>query len=392
MTSWEEPTVHDLDRWEDLEDHLRQSSRAVTIVVVRDGPVVSTAVSGCSGDLPVTDPQDRLRAQDRRRLHRLGLRPEPGTIDRGWTCQVTPPELPARASVGDSMGAWLWAWTQVAAGCSREVVPYCGRAALRAPRSCRSRPSTAGDQTRRSRTTTPETGTQSTSELRRTCRGLRGRVGTASRPLWPDCPNRPPSTFGSAIGAERQPSATATPRCSLMLERARGGLGGEGGPAAAAPARALEVGCTSNASDSGTPRNFLEHPAGTTFWQAGCVEVAEPGSVKLGALRVLVLSDLHARMGLPDAGGGASLAFSGTAHHVHRMFEAIPGVLEQAGLAVDIVLCPGDLADRCNETALPLVWQRLVRLVDSLDARLVATAGTTTCAVRVGILKGPSWH
>lgn len=119
MTPWAAPTVYDLDCWEDLEDHLRQSHRAVTIVVGRDGPVISMVLSGRSGDLRVTDPRNRLRAQDRRRLHRLGLRPEPGTAELDWTWQATPPELSTGTSV---IGARLGAWREVLDGCRRQLV------------------------------------------------------------------------------------------------------------------------------------------------------------------------------------------------------------------------------------------------------------------------------
>lgn len=93
-------------------------------------------------------------------------------------------------------------------------------------------------------------------------------------------------------------------------------------------------------------------------------------------MRLLVLSDLHANSSTPDTGGGTSLNFHGSAQGVDRMFGGILAVLESEDLVgVDAVVCPGDLTDRCDPTALAQVWARLCRLADDLGAQLIATAG-----------------
>lgn len=123
MTPWAHRTVDDLDCWEDLEDHLRLPSSTVTIIAGRDGPVVTMAVRGLlGGGLRVADPRDRLRSQDRRRLHRLGLRPAAGTAERTWAWEATVPELPDDAAVAEPFSARLRALLDVSDACSRQFL------------------------------------------------------------------------------------------------------------------------------------------------------------------------------------------------------------------------------------------------------------------------------
>lgn len=94
------------------------------------------------------------------------------------------------------------------------------------------------------------------------------------------------------------------------------------------------------------------------------------------ALRLLVLSDLHAHTAALDGGGATSLSFHGSAEAVDRLFGGIRDALDEIAVQhVDAVICPGDLTDKADETALTQVWARLCALADSLGAKLIATAG-----------------
>ena len=126
MTPWA-ADLDQCDTWEDLEDRLHSCSRVLTVIVGRDGPVVCLDVSGwLGGSLRVTDPRDQLRAQDRRRLHRLGLRPcadtPPGALAHCWTWQSSPVELPLGAPVGELVVARLQAGSQVAEACRDQLL------------------------------------------------------------------------------------------------------------------------------------------------------------------------------------------------------------------------------------------------------------------------------
>ena len=95
-----------------------------------------------------------------------------------------------------------------------------------------------------------------------------------------------------------------------------------------------------------------------------------------GRTRLLILSDLHAHSDTPDAAGATSLSFHGSAAGVDRLFDGLVATLSTSGLSgIDAVVCPGDLSNQCDSTALARIWQRLCDLADTLDAELVATAG-----------------
>lgn len=110
--------VTELEIWPDLEDVLVHGGEDVVVAVAPDGPVLRLARFGTCADVPLDDPLDdpdaldresghlvltdpahRLRAQDRRRLHRLGLRPDPqrghGHPAWSWTAPLPPPPDPA---------------------------------------------------------------------------------------------------------------------------------------------------------------------------------------------------------------------------------------------------------------------------------------------------------
>lgn len=126
MTPWA-ADLDQFDTWEDLEDDLDRSPHLLTVIVGRDGPVISLDVSGwLGGALRVTDPRDQLRAQDRRRLHRLGLRASvdtpPGAVARCWTWESAPVELPLGAPVGELVAARVQAGSQVAQACRAQLL------------------------------------------------------------------------------------------------------------------------------------------------------------------------------------------------------------------------------------------------------------------------------
>jgi predicted phosphodiesterase len=92
--------------------------------------------------------------------------------------------------------------------------------------------------------------------------------------------------------------------------------------------------------------------------------------------RLLVLSDLHAHTGAPDPGGARSLSFHGSGEGVAKLFDGLLKSLSAAGISdINAVICAGDLADRCDSTALTQIWQRLCKLADDLGAVLISTAG-----------------
>src|SRR4051812_38962190 len=93
-------------------------------------------------------------------------------------------------------------------------------------------------------------------------------------------------------------------------------------------------------------------------------------------LRVLVLSDLHAHTQPADTDGATSLSFHSDAAGVDRMFDGVVQTLADAGASdLDLLVCPGDLCDKCDPTALRQVWERLCKLADDLNVSMVATAG-----------------
>lgn len=89
-----------------------------------------------------------------------------------------------------------------------------------------------------------------------------------------------------------------------------------------------------------------------------------------------MLSDLHAHSEEPDPGGAQSLSFHGSGAAVEKLFAGVSTALADVSIdRIDAVICSGDLANKCDTTALPLIWARLSRLADDLSAPLIATAG-----------------
>ena len=93
------------------------------MIVGRDGPVLTLDTSALlGGGLRLTDPRDVLRAQDRRRLHRLGLRPEQGTAERSWTWEPALPGLPAGAPPGELLPVRLRSWAAREDACRSQLL------------------------------------------------------------------------------------------------------------------------------------------------------------------------------------------------------------------------------------------------------------------------------
>lgn len=95
-------------------------------------------------------------------------------------------------------------------------------------------------------------------------------------------------------------------------------------------------------------------------------------------MNLLVLSDIHATSKkLED---DECISFYSTLPEYNgetrNPFHSIAAELQKAGLTVDAVLCPGDLADKADPTSQENVWNNLVRLKDSLSASmLLGTVG-----------------
>ena len=93
------------------------------MVACRDGPVVAVNVRGWDGGaLLVREPGARLRAQDRRRLHRLGLRPRTGGERREWTWVARPAALPEGGTAEDLARTRLLALMDVDMVCRTQLV------------------------------------------------------------------------------------------------------------------------------------------------------------------------------------------------------------------------------------------------------------------------------
>lgn len=94
--------------------------------------------------------------------------------------------------------------------------------------------------------------------------------------------------------------------------------------------------------------------------------------------RILLLSDLHAISGDPDAWDSASNLSVRPTHSGRTLnpLHSIPEILKRENLSVDWVLCPGDLGDRADPVAQRFAWESLERLRSGVSARrLIGTVG-----------------
>jgi predicted phosphodiesterase len=93
-------------------------------------------------------------------------------------------------------------------------------------------------------------------------------------------------------------------------------------------------------------------------------------------LVIAVMSDLHAH----DKSGAdvpSSFSISGPADQpaIHPI-AGLKKLIKDSNLRADMVLCPGDIADKANPAALAFAWKEMLEIRDLLKAeRLIATAG-----------------
>lgn len=95
-------------------------------------------------------------------------------------------------------------------------------------------------------------------------------------------------------------------------------------------------------------------------------------------ISLLVISDIHACSN--DLNSDDAVSWVSTLPiydtDLRNPFRSIPALLEREKLAVDFLICPGDIADRADPTAQGISWRFLEDLKSALGARrLVATVG-----------------
>jgi hypothetical protein len=90
----------------------------------------------------------------------------------------------------------------------------------------------------------------------------------------------------------------------------------------------------------------------------------------------LMLSDLHAH---DVSAGNTPSSFKISAPENQPALHPISGLkklIQDEAIAADMVLCPGDLADKANAAALKVAWDELFAIKGLLKAKhLIATAG-----------------
>ena len=95
-------------------------------------------------------------------------------------------------------------------------------------------------------------------------------------------------------------------------------------------------------------------------------------------LRIAVISDLHVVNGSSDKDGSASTVGTGDPSDApeRHPFPGLSQLIERDALTADILICPGDLSDKADPTALNYAWGKLHQIKEQLGARhLLATAG-----------------
>lgn len=92
-------------------------------------------------------------------------------------------------------------------------------------------------------------------------------------------------------------------------------------------------------------------------------------------MKILVLSDIHAFVADPkDSSYIPSRVQTGTPDNVASTFEQLVSTDEFP--KIDLIVCPGDLGDRANPTAIDYAWKFLQRLSDRLGkCPVISTAG-----------------
>lgn len=89
----------------------------------------------------------------------------------------------------------------------------------------------------------------------------------------------------------------------------------------------------------------------------------------------MVVSDLHATSRPPDDKAGSWITTTTLRDDRNHPLVSLPAAITASGASVDIVLCAGDITDKADATALTTTWTDLNDAAQSLDAKLIATAG-----------------
>jgi len=95
--------------------------------------------------------------------------------------------------------------------------------------------------------------------------------------------------------------------------------------------------------------------------------------------RVAVISDIHAHSEKMDVTSGkeipswVSQAISSTARHKNPLVD-LHAYIKQHGITADLLLCPGDIADKANEAALDYAWKELQSIATTMKVTQVIGA------------------
>ncbi|MBA9071519.1 3',5'-cyclic AMP phosphodiesterase CpdA [Methylobacterium sp. RAS18] len=95
-------------------------------------------------------------------------------------------------------------------------------------------------------------------------------------------------------------------------------------------------------------------------------------------MKLLIISDLHAHSGTSADAAPPSFFYTGKDPDSdnQNVLSLIPEVLEAEGIKVDLLLCPGDIADKADPTAQRFAWNELVKVRKQVGAKhLIASAG-----------------
>lgn len=95
-------------------------------------------------------------------------------------------------------------------------------------------------------------------------------------------------------------------------------------------------------------------------------------------LKIAVVSDLHVFNGSSEDSKSPSMIGTADAQDApeRHPLRGLADMIERDNLSADLLICPGDLSDKADPTALIFAWNKLNQLKDQLGAKhLLATAG-----------------
>nr|WP_254803934.1 metallophosphoesterase [Methylobacterium sp.]USU34558.1 metallophosphoesterase [Methylobacterium sp.] len=95
-------------------------------------------------------------------------------------------------------------------------------------------------------------------------------------------------------------------------------------------------------------------------------------------MKVLVVSDLHAHSGSAAEGAAPSFLYAkkDPSQTDRSVISLIGDILEEESITVDLLLCPGDIADKADPTAQRFAWGELLALKKRVGAKaIIASAG-----------------